>query len=93
VQHQPAKASGLNEYLDHTEHTVVGIAGSTEWLEPLIVLAAGSRERSALARGSAFARRWFSRTVSEYLERCRAAGLGDRSARSRLPALAARLAA
>ncbi|HJW69093.1 MAG TPA: hypothetical protein VJ829_07040 [Candidatus Binatia bacterium] len=93
VQHQPAKASGLNEYLDRTEHTVVGIAGSTEWLEPLIVLAAGSRERPALARGSAFARRWFSRTVSEYLERCRAAGLGDRSARSRLPALAARLAA
>jgi hypothetical protein len=93
LRHQPAKAGGLNEYLDRTEHAVVGIAGSTEWLEPLIVLAAGTREPSALARGSEFARRWFSRTVAEYLERCRAAGLGDRSARSRLPALAARLAA
>ena len=93
VQHQPAQASGLNEYLDRSEHAALGIAGSAEWLEPLIVLAAGSRERSALARGSAFARRWFSQTVSQYLERCRAAGLGDRASRSRLPALAARLAA
>jgi len=93
VQHQPAQASGLNEYLDRSEHAALGIAGSAEWLEPLIVLAAGSRERSALARGSAFVRRWFSQTVSHYLERCRAAGLGDRASRSRLPALAARLAA
>lgn len=93
LTHQPARAGALNEYLDRTEHTVVGIAGSTEWLEPLIVLAAGSRDRPALVRGSAFARTWFSRAVADYLERCRAAGLGDRSARSRLPALAARLAA
>ena len=56
LTHQPARASALNEYLDRTEHTVVGIAGSTEWLEPLIVLAAGSRDRPALVRGSAFAR-------------------------------------
>ena len=55
LTHQPARAGALNEYLDRTEHTVVGIAGSTEWLEPLIVLAAGSRDRPALVRGSAFA--------------------------------------
>jgi hypothetical protein len=93
LAHQPEKSAVLNEYLDRTEHTVVGIAGSAEWLEPLVLLAAGSRERDALARGSTFARRWFAATVAEYLERCRAAGLGDRSTRSRLAGLAGRLAA
>src|SRR5262249_46513226 len=49
LAHQPEKSSVLNEYLDRTEHTVVGIAGSAEWLEPLVLLAAGSREPDALA--------------------------------------------
>jgi hypothetical protein len=93
LRHQPARAPMLNEYLDRTEHTLAGIAGSTEWLEPLIVLAAGSRARADLERGSAFARRWFSRAVADYLERCEAAGLGDRRQRSRLPILASRLSA
>jgi hypothetical protein len=92
LTHQPGKASALTDYLDRTEHTAIGIAASPEFLEPLIVLAAGSREPSALARGAAFARRWFERTVDEYLERCRAAGLGDRRERSVLPRLAASLA-
>ena len=64
----------LNEYLDRTEHTVVGIAGSAEWLEPLIVLAAGSRERADLARGSAFARRWFAQTVARLPRALRGCG-------------------
>jgi hypothetical protein len=93
LEHQPARAPMLNEYLDRTEHAMAGIAGCTEWLEPLVVLAAGSRERAELERGSAFARRWFTQTVRDYLERCAAAGLGDRRQRSRLPGLASRLAA
>ena len=72
---------------------VLGIAGSAEFLEPLVVLAAGSLEPAALRLGSAFARRWFSRAVEEYFERCVAAGLGDRRGRSRLTAVAASLAA
>jgi hypothetical protein len=39
-----------------------------------------------------FARRWFGQLVDDYLERCAAAGLGDRRHRSRLPELASRLA-
>ncbi len=93
LAHQPARAAALADYLDRTEHTVVGIAGSPEFLEPLIVLAAGSLEPQALARGGAFARRWFTAALAEYLERCAAAGLGDRSARSRLPGLIGALAA
>jgi hypothetical protein len=91
--HQPSKATVLGDYLDRSEHAVLGIAGSPEFLEPLVVLAAGSLEPAALRRGSAFARRWFTNALEEYLERCTAAGLGDRRARSRLPRLAAALAA
>jgi hypothetical protein len=91
--HQPGRAVALADYLDRSEHTVLGIAASPEFLEPLVVLAAGSREPGALARGAAFARRWFTDALEEYLARCGAAGLGDRRERSRLPRLAASLAA
>src|SRR6266550_3307078 len=91
--HQPGQAVALADYLDRSEHTVLGIAASPEFLEPLVVLAAGSREPGALARGAAFVRRWFTGALEEYLERCGAAGLGNRRERSRLPRLAAALAA
>src|SRR5262249_56583493 len=61
---QPEKSSVLNEYLDRTEHTVVGIAGSTEWLEPLVLLAAGSRQEAALARRRLFRPRWVAGPVA-----------------------------
>jgi len=93
LAHQPGKAAALADYLDRTEHTVLGIAGSPEFLEPLVLLAAGSRGRDALARGAAFARRWFAGAVEEYLERCDAAGLVGRRERSVLPRLAASLGA
>ena len=93
LAHQPGKAPSLGDYLDRTEHTVLGIFGSPEFLEPLVLLAAGGRDAAALARGSAFARRWFSAAVAEYLERCAAAGLPERRERSRLPRLARTFAA
>jgi hypothetical protein len=93
LAHQPARAAALHEYLDRTEHTIVGIFGSPEFLEPLVLLAAGSRERAALAAGAGVARRWFAGALDEYLERCEAAGLGGRRERSPLPRLARALAA
>jgi hypothetical protein len=92
LAHQPGGAAALDDYLDRTEHVVVGVAGSPEFLEPLIVLAAGARDRVALARGSAFARRWFATALDEYLARCEAAGLRRRE-RSRLPRLVQAFAA
>ncbi|HJQ75611.1 MAG TPA: hypothetical protein VJ814_12020, partial [Gaiellaceae bacterium] len=92
LRHQPGKAAALGEYLDRTERTVLGIAGSPEFLEPLVLLAAGGRERDALSRGAAVVRRWFGRAVNAYLERCAAGGLPDRRERSLLPRLAASLA-
>ena len=84
---QPAKAVALGEYLDRTEHVVLGIAGCPEFLEPLVLLAAGSLDPERLAAGSGFARRWFATALEEYFERAAAVGLGDRRGRSRLPRL------
>src|SRR2546425_8731408 len=57
LAHQPAKAVALGEYLDRTEHVVLGIAGSAEFLEPLVILAAGSVDRDRLAAGGRLAPR------------------------------------
>ncbi|TMA53818.1 MAG: hypothetical protein E6J76_03435 [Deltaproteobacteria bacterium] len=93
LAHQPGKAETLSDYLDRTEHTVVGIVGSSEFLEPLVLLAAGARDAAALARGATFARRWFTTALEQYFERCEAVGLTGRRQRSRLSRLAASLAA
>ena len=78
--------AALAEYLDRTEHVVLGIAGSPEFLEPVVILAAGSVDRDRLAAGSRFARRWYTSAVEEYFERAAAVGLPRRE-RSRLPRL------
>ncbi|HZP41572.1 MAG TPA: hypothetical protein VFD84_08655 [Candidatus Binatia bacterium] len=87
LAHQPARAAVLAEYLDRTEHTVLGIFGSPEFLEPLVLLAGRGQQPAARARGGAFARRWFATAVEEYLARTAAAGLAAREERSRLARL------
>jgi hypothetical protein len=93
LAHQPARGALLADYLDRAEHTMLGIWGSAEFLEPLVLLAAGGRDAAALSRGTNFARRWFATALEEYLARCAAAGLGDRRERSRLPRFTQALAA
>ena len=93
LSHQPGKVEALADYLDRTEHTVVGIVGSSEFLEPLVLLAAGTRDAAGLARGAAFARRWFTTALEQYFGRCEAVGFTKRRERSRLSRLAASLAA
>lgn len=93
LAHQPARTAVLDDYLDRTEHTLLGIVGAPEFLEPLIVLAGGGRDAAALRRGSTWVRRWMDVTLQEYFERCRAAGLGERHGRSRLESVVRTLAA
>ena len=84
LTHQPHRAELLQDYLDRTEHTFLGIAASPELLEPLIVLAGKGTSKSALQDGSRRIRRFLQDAVAAYLERVAAVGL-DRRARSRLP--------
>jgi len=75
VAARPAERETLNGHLDFLENGLVGWLGSRELLEPLVVLSGG------------FDRvlRFYERSAREYLERCRAAGLGERTERSPLP--------
>jgi hypothetical protein len=86
LAHQPQRTALLQDYLDRTEHTFLGLAGSPELLEPLIVIAGGGLTKAALVRGTHHVRCTLARTVHEYLGRLAACGL-ERTGRSRLPAL------
>jgi hypothetical protein len=74
VAARPNEAHALNGHLDLVENGVVGWLGARAHLEPLVVLSGGF----------APVRAFYERSVREYFERCEAAGLGDRSARSPL---------
>jgi hypothetical protein len=75
VRARPGEAEILNGHLDLVENGLVGLLGAREWIEPLVVLSGGIAPVRAL----------YATLVREILERCRAAGLGDRRARSPLP--------
>jgi len=71
---RPSEAEGMGEHLDLVENGLVGLLGSRELIEPLIVLSGGVDAVAAFYR----------RTVEEYFGRCACAGLGERSGRSPL---------
>lgn len=85
LTHQPHQASFLHDYLDSAEHCLLGLLGSQECLEPLIVLSGGGTTQEQLQLGSRRVRGFLGRLVTEYLERCEHAGLAERQQRSRLP--------
>ena len=89
LDHQPHRAEYLHDFLDRTEHTFLGIAGSPELLEPMIVLAGHGTSQPQLAAGAQRVRKLFRQTVNEYLERLSTVGL-DRRSRSRPNSLAQR---
>lgn len=85
LTHQPQQVTLLHEYLDSAEHCLLGLIGSQECLEPLIVLSGGGTATEQIQIGCQRVGRFLTQTVSEYLERCERAGLAKRTERSRLP--------
>jgi len=71
---QPNQAAVLAEYLDRTEHCLLGVLAAPELVEAMVLIA-GRPERVA---------RFFERAVEEYLERCERIGFAQRGRRSRL---------
>jgi hypothetical protein len=71
--------------LDSAEHCLLGLIGSQECLEPLIIISGGGSAAEQVRAGCQRVRRFLAQTVSEYLERCDRAGLTKRAERSRLP--------
>jgi hypothetical protein len=91
LTHQPHQAGFLHQYLDNAEHCLLGLVGSQECLEPLIVLSGGGVDDQQLRHGSQRVAGFLRQLVAEYLERCEHAGLTERGKRSRLPQYLARL--
>ncbi len=85
LAHQPQQGTSLHEYLDTAEHCLLGLIGSQECVEPLIILSGGGTSREHTQLGGQRVARFLATTVAEYLERCEHAGLTGRSQRSRLP--------
>jgi hypothetical protein len=71
---RPSEADAINGHLDLVENGAVGWLGARAHLEPLVVVSGGYEP----------VRAFYERSVREYFERCAAAGLGERRARSPL---------
>jgi hypothetical protein len=85
VTQQPHQVGFLHDYLDNAEHCLLGLIGSQECLEPLMILSGGGTTPEHVQTGSHRVVQFLERLVAEYLERCERAGLTERSKRSRLP--------
>ena len=85
LAHQPHRAAFLHDYLDAAEHCLLGLIGSQECLEPLIILSGGGTAVEQVQSGCQQVARFLERTVAEYLERCEHASLAGRTERSHLP--------
>jgi hypothetical protein len=72
---RPSEVEAIREHLDLVDNGLVGVLGSRELFEPLILLSGSPAAVVGLYR----------RMVQEYFERCASAGLGDRSKHSPLP--------
>ena len=92
VRHRHGAAAAMHDFLDQTEHTWLGIAGSNELIAPLAVLTAGSTERTALAAAMRRVGFTLRQAANEYFQHLEKAGVTGRAERSRIPGLLARVA-
>jgi len=88
---QPQQMRVLHDYLDSAEHCLLGLIGSQECCEPLVVLSGGGTVPAQVQVGCQRVGRFLTQTVTEYLDRCERAGLAKRTERSRLPQYLKRL--
>jgi hypothetical protein len=82
VTARPSEIEAVNDHLDLVENGLVGLLGSRELIEPLILLSGGLEPVTT----------FYQRATREYFERCAAAGLGAREERSPIPRFLALLA-
>ncbi len=85
LEHQPGQRVAMHEYLDESEHAMLGIIGSPELLEPLIIISGGGLDEGQVKAGRVAVSKLIKLTVKEYFERLEYAGLQGRALRSRIP--------
>jgi len=93
LKHRPLEANGMESYLDLTEHALLGLIGSPELLEPMIIICGGGLEKAQVDKGRAATAKFIKLAVREYMERIAAAGLAGHGKRSKIPAMVDRISA
>ncbi len=82
--HRPSRRDDAVELLTEVERMTVAVLASPELAEPLIILAGGGTSPAQIRMGDERLGHFFEQTVEEYFQRCRAAGLPERSQESPL---------
>ena len=93
LEHRPLGASAIESHLDLTEHVLLGLIGSPELLEPMIIICGGGLEKAQVDKGRAATAKFIQLAVREYMERIAAAGLAGHAKRSKIPAMIDRISA
>jgi len=93
LNHRPLEANAIEGYLDHTEHALLGLIGSPELLEPMIIICGGGLEKAQVDKGRIATAKFIRLAVHEYMERIAAAGLTGHAKRSKIPAMIDRISA
>jgi hypothetical protein len=88
---RPHEVEAMQEYVDDTEHVMLGLLGSPELLEPLIILGGGGLEKAQIAAGRIATSKFIRLVIREYFGRLEAAGMKGRTQRSRIPAVVERI--
>ena len=91
LKHRPSEVGAMQEYVDDTEHVMLGILGSPELLEPLIIISGGGLSQEQVRAGRIAASKFIRLATREYFERLECAGLAGRAKRSRIPAVIDRI--
>src|SRR5260370_40083262 len=92
IKHRPREVNAIEEYLDDTEHALLGLIGSPELLEPMIIISGGGLEKDQVDKGRVAPAKFIRLVVREYMERIAAAGPPRDLGRGRTPAMMGRIA-
>jgi hypothetical protein len=92
LEHRPHEMHAIEEYLHDTEHALIGLIGSPELLEPMIIICGGGLEKDQVDKGRVATAKFIRLAVREYMERIAAAGVRGHSGQSRIPAMIDRIA-
>jgi hypothetical protein len=78
LRYQPEQRITLNAFLEGAEHVLLGLLGSPEVVEPLIIISGGGLEREQIKSGCVAVAKFVRMVEREYVQRLSDAGL-DRS--------------
>ena len=68
LKHRPLEGNAIEGYLEHTEHALLGLIGSPELLEPMIIICGGGLDKAQVDKGRIATAKFIRLAVKEYME-------------------------